>query len=218
MLNLSATKIRLFGLIFVLLCVVSSAHASRRDTLCTTYKSGTYHTCCIRSLKADAAKADSLVDLLIYQFRTDPDLLFEWVFKGLGNEQKQKERKEVQLHFAKTEFDPLTSVGTLWMNVEVPGVKTFKDVPVKSKIVKKLHNDFESTTTMDILYSSSLLKKANGTLLVKNDNGIVTLQFDCYVTFGWFFNIFVTNRRYRNLIEWRVKGMIDNFKETLRKA
>lgn len=71
---------------------------------------------------------------------------------------------------------------------------------------------------MDILYSSSLLKKANGTLLVKNDNGIVTLQFDCYVTFGWFFNIFVTNRRYRNLIEWRVKGMIDNFKETLRKA
>lgn len=194
-----------------LLLMSLSLQAAKNDTLFTRYGKGIYHTCVIRHVKADMVAADSLVDLLIYQFRTDPDLLFDWAFKGLGNDQKLKERKEVQLHFKKTEYDGQSSIGTMWVDVEVPGVKTFHDVAVKSRILKSSVPNEQSRATMEVFYSNSLLKDAHGTLFVyKEANNTITIRMDMYVTFGWFFNIFITQRRYRNIVEWRARDFVNN--------
>lgn len=202
-----------------LLLASLSLKAAKSDTLYTHYERGIYHTCAICHVKADIRAADSLVDLMIYQYRTDPDLLFEWVFKGLGNDQKQQERKEVMLHFVKTEYDGHSNIGTMWVDVEVPGIKTFRDVAVRSKILKSSVPGQQSHATMEILYSNSLLKDAHGTLLVcDNNNGMLTIRMDMYVTFGWFFNIFITQRRYRNIVEWRAKGFVDNMAEAFHAA
>ena len=33
------------------------------------------------------------------------------------------------------------------------------------------------------------------------------------VTFNWFFNLFITQRRYADLIEWRITGFLNNMKQ-----
>jgi hypothetical protein len=31
--------------------------------------------------------------------------------------------------------------------------------------------------------------------------------------FGWFFNIFITKKRYKSIIEWRIKKFSENIKD-----
>ncbi|MDO4190399.1 MAG: hypothetical protein Q4D14_01755 [Bacteroidales bacterium] len=204
--------------VLLFLAVAPCLFAARGDTLFTNYSKGTYHTCAVRYVDAQMAPTDSLVDLLIYQFRNDIEPIFDWAFKGLGNSQSDKERREVQLYFRRFAFDEKTSVGTFWADIVVPGVKTFKDVEVKSRILKNVVPDKQITTTMEIFYSNSILKDAHGTLrIVKVDNQLA-VRIDTFVTFGWFFNIFITQRRYRNLLEWRVAGFVDNLSEAFNMA
>lgn len=34
-----------------------------------------------------------------------------------------------------------------------------------------------------------------------------------HIRFGWFFNIFITQKRYRDIVEWRMQGFMNNMRD-----
>ncbi len=156
-----------------------------------------------------------MVDDLISQFRGDPDQLFEWAFKGLGKQKGEKnEKNEVLIELNQALYDTATHVGTLVMDIVVPGLTTFDDVNIESLVTQRELNDTVFEVFVDIFYSNSLLKKAYGTFFVEEcREGGTYLSIDIHIRFGWFFNLFITQRRYRNIVEWRTDGFLKNLKE-----
>lgn len=183
------------------------------DSLKTQYSKGTFHTYCEVLTLADMQTADAVVNDFISQFRGDPELLFEWALKGVGK-QEDDEKDAVLLVLKSTVYDPQTSVGTIKTDIVVPGLTTFKDVDIESKVTKEQLNDGSIRVIVDVYYSNSLLKKAYGTYhICPNGSEKVILKIHTYIRFGWFFDLFITQRRYRNLAEFRVDKFMDNMRK-----
>jgi len=57
------------------------------------------------------------------------------------------------------------------------------------------------------------LKNGFGTITVvpqkDNEQLLVT---NVRIKFGWFFNIFITKKRYKSIVEWRIKKFTENLK------
>ena len=181
----------------ILICMIAAgAHASRSDTIFSYYRKGEHVT--YGCIYADARKEvcmDMVADL-ISQFRGNPDQLFGWAFKGLGRQEGDgNEKNEVLIQLNQALYDPSTQIGTLVMDIIVPGLTTFDDVNIESRVTQKDLNDTVSEVSVDIFYSNSLL------CVTKN------------VRFGWFFNLFITQRRYRNIVEWRTDGFLKNLRD-----
>lgn len=200
----------------ILICMIAAgAHASRSDTIFSYYRKGEHvtHGC----IYADARKEvcmDMVADL-ISQFRGNPDQLFGWAFKGLGRQEGDGNGKnEVLIQLNQALYDPSTQIGTLVMDIIVPGLTTFDDVNIESRVTQKDQNDTVSEVSVDIFYSNSLLKKAYGTFFVtQSSEGGTYLSIDIHIRFGWFFNLFITQRRYRNIVEWRTDGFLKNLRD-----
>ena len=157
--------------------------------------------------------ADAVVNDFISQFRGDPELLFEWALKGVGK-QEDDEKDAILLVLKSTVYNPQTSVGSIKTDIVVPGFTTFRDVDIESKVTKEQLKDGSIRVTVDVYYSNSFLKKAYGTYhIYPNGSDKVTLKIHTYIRFGWFFDLFITQRRYRNLAEFRVDKFMDNMRK-----
>ena len=196
--------------LITILSVVQLNARSFTDSLATTHQKGVFHTYCQRATITDKNTAEEVVDDFISEFRGDPELLFKWALKGVG-QQNDTEKDAVILLFKETTFSPATSIGVIKTDVIVPGFTTYKDVNIESRVTKqKLHNE-EVRVNVDIFYSNALLKKAYGTYhIIPIEENKVLICMNTYVRFGWFFDLFITQRRYRNLMEFRVGKFMDN--------
>lgn len=178
----------------------------------TTYTKGTYHTECTVEVNAPVAEANKVVDRLVYEFQSDPDALFEWAFVGTG-QQHDTEKDAFILHWDSVLYVPERNYSRIEMEVKVPGVRTFKDVVLESIVTDSLRGD-NRDVRVDIMYAGNLLKQAYGNFHVTPaGTGTCTLSMDLHIRFGWFFNIFVSRRVYRNVVEWRVERFMNNLKE-----
>lgn len=188
------------------------AVAAPPDTLMTVYEKGVFHTSCRVLAQCDVVTADDVVDDFIRQFRGDPELLFEWALKGVGK-QNDSEKDAIILKLKSTVFDSVTSVGAIKTDIIVPGFTTFRDIDIESRVTKTLLPDGAVEVEVDVYYTNAFLKKAFGTYrIIPVADGQVLLTMDTYIRFGWFFDIFITKRRYRNLAEFRVQGFMDNMR------
>jgi len=67
--------------------------------------------------------------------------------------------------------------------------------------------------TANIIYSSLLLKHALGTVtIIQQKNNQLLFITNVSIKFGWFFNIFITRKRYKSIVEWRIKKFTENLK------
>lgn len=201
--------------IFIVTCCILSCFtvkAQKSDTLYSYRQDGAFHTFCGVEAKCSNAIANEVVDDFISQFRGDPELLFEWALKGVGK-QNDKERDEVLLELKRTTFDPETSIGVIVADIKVPGLRTFKDINIESRVTKNELPDGITEIVVDIFYSNALLKKAYGTYrIVPQSDGTQFFDITINIKFGWFFDLFITKKRYCSIIEWRAKGFMENMR------
>ncbi|MCM1035489.1 MAG: hypothetical protein NC038_05715 [Paludibacter sp.] len=181
-------------------------------TVLTTYVKGMYNTDCALSVNASAAEANQVVDRLIYEFQRNPDLLFDWAFVGTG-QQNDAEKDAFVLHWNNVLYVPERNYSRIDMEVQVPGIRSFKNIVLESMVTDTLIG-LQRNVRVDIFYAGNLLKEAYGNFCVMPiaDNQC-TLSIDLHIRFGWFFNIFVSRRVYRNVVEWRVERFMSNLKE-----
>ena len=191
--------------------------AKSNDTIFTTYEKGLFFTEVTARVNTTFENAQSVVNLFIEQFSTDFNKLFKWAFADLGEQKDDEEKNAFLLEVKSTEFDKITGISTVIADVVVPKVKRFKDVKISSKVIQTSDSATFSNVYIDIFYSNSLLKKAYGTFLVQKKNGEVFITTDMYIRFGWFFNIFVTKKMYKKVVEWRLGQFLNNFKIEMEK-
>ncbi len=200
-------------ILFILLIITPSLYLFGRDSVSTYYQQGEFISYCSVVTEVPLKVADSVVDDLISQFRGDPGLLFEWAFKDLGKQPGDKSKNEVLIKLKLATFDKMTGKSLLLTDVIVSDYTTYENVAIESKVTKTKMNSGKTRVFVDIFYSNALLKKAYGTFfVVPLDENRVMMSVQIHVRFGWFFNIFITQKRYRNLVEWRMKGFMNNMR------
>lgn len=178
----------------------------------TTYLKGAYQTECTVEVNAPVAEVNKVVDRFIYEFQSNPDQLFEWAFVGM-EQQHDAEKDAFILQWDSVLYAPERHYSRIYMEVKVPGIRTFKNVVLESSVTDTMYGDVRDVR-VDIMYAGNLLKQAYGDFrVIPVTENTCTLSIDLYIRFGWFFNLFVSRRVYRNVVEWRVERFMDNMKE-----
>jgi hypothetical protein len=203
--------LRLLIVIFTML-MSCPIWANTSDTTFTQYENGEYTTVSVKRVKASNTAAINAVQDLVEQFENEPSKLFDWALKDLGF-QGQKD-KELILNLKSATFDKKTGITHGLVDVIVPGITSFKDIKVDAIVEAKTSATGVTKAIADVLYSDMLLKKAYGQIFVVPHRGNeVVITSILKTKFGWFFNIFITQKRYKSIIEWRVKKFTENMCE-----
>lgn len=204
---------RVKKLIFcILFCAIFANLSAEKNILTTNKEDGFYKTYCQKIIHCSNRIANEVIDDFIGQFRGNPDLLFEWALKDLG-QQNDEEKDEVLLILKQAIFNPETGIGHIYCDIKVPGIKTFKDIDIESKVTKTIKENGSTYILVDIFHSNIFLKKAFGTFVIKpQSDGNQLFAITINVKFNWFFDLFITKKKYKSLIEWRAEGFVKNLK------
>ncbi len=177
----------------------------------TTYSSRTFHTEKIFAIEASVDSVNVVVDRFVYELQTNPELLFDWVFAGTG-EQGDTVKDALQLVFYETHYVPEEQHGYLHLDIKTNGKVRFQDMVLETWASDSMRNHTRDLRIkMDV--SSRLIDNANINFHITPITDTTTLlSFDSHLKFGWFFNLFISRRTYRNVIEWRFDTFLENLK------
>ena len=199
-------------ILFLLLpLIIFHINASPIDSISTVYKNGEFVTYC--QIKVDSS--DSINHTVLrdfdYQMRYDLDALFGWALKGLN---LRKEKNELMVfYFKSTKYNKETNIIRGIGDVIVPGIITFPNIIVDSRLTNIKYTNGKKAINIDLLYSDGFLKNMFGTFTVfPNRNNSAWFVLETHIRFGWFFNIFITQKRFKSIMEWRLKRLVRNMK------
>ena len=123
------------------------------------------------------------------------------------------ERDEVVITIKESTFDKMSGLCHMVADIEVSRVTTFRDIALDSRVLQTKLADGTTRVDVDIFYSNSFLKKAYGTFFVKPlSDTRCEMRIQIHVRFGWFFNLFITQKRFRNIVEWRMQEFMRNLR------
>ncbi len=195
-------------LIFTLVCFFSIL-ASPTDSVSTYYKDGAFISQYQRKIKISNKIVSAVTSDLVSDFHTTPGNLFNWALKDLGL-QGHKDN-ELIIVLKSSINDPKTNVTHGLFDVVIPGLTSFDNIKMDGIIQKTMYSNGQTKVTADIIYSSFVLKKAYGTLTIipLNNNEQLYIS-NLKIEFDWFFNLFITKRRYKTIVEWRIKKFTEN--------
>jgi len=204
--------IKIFSLILLFLLPAALIKASPTDSTATFYKDGEFTTYCHVWVNASDTVCNAVSKDYDYQMRYNLDALFPWALKGMN---LRKEKNELMMfYFKSTSFNKETSVLRGIGDVIVPGVITIPNIYVDCKLTGKPSNTGRNTVYLNLLSSNGFIKNMNNSFSIlpsKNKGNWFVLE--AHVKFGWFFNIFITQKRFKIIMEWRLKRFIHNLKE-----
>jgi hypothetical protein len=198
------------SLLLIFVCVYT-VYAANSDSISTTYQDGEFTTqYTIKTNYAPKVTAE-VADYLVSDFHNRPGNLFNWALKDMG---LQNKRNELIIVFRDSENDIKTGITHGKFDVVVPNFTTFSNIKVDAIVTKTKYGNGVTKVNANIIYSSLLLKSALGTLsIVPLENNEQLLVTNVTIKFGWFFNLFITQKRYKSIVEWRIKKFAENIKK-----
>ena len=201
---------KIYSVCIVLIVFVSVLYAGTTDSISTVYYDKEFHSQYQTKVRVSSKVAGEVADYLVNDFHTAPGNLFNWALKDLGLQNKNDELIFV-LKSSDTDFKTGITYGVF--DVVVEHITSFKDVKVNAIVAKTRYANKEIKVSADIIYSSLLLKKAIGTIkFIPQNKDEQILVTNVSLKFGWFFNIFITKKRYNSIVEWRIKKFTENIK------
>lgn len=158
-----------------------------------------------------------------YQFQACPDSLFEWAYKNLGepgvkeSSGKTKESKDaIQLHYKDRKYDAKTKTGDVAIDIYVLGVRWWKDQHLGTKytLTRPANAKYPLTAHMTATYSGSILEGGNIIFRMEPISSTRTrIHYEFDITFGRVLSAFISDKTWRNAIEWRFETILDNIIE-----
>ena len=196
--------------------LILSILASPTDSISTVYRDGEFITYCQVWVKASDSISNVVINDFDYQMCYNLDELMGWALKGLN---LRKERNDLMIfYFKSTSFNKETGILRGIGDVIVPGIITFPNIIVDSKHYHKKTTKGKNTVSIDLHYSDGFINKMFATLTNNPRNakgGWYTLE--THIRFGWFFDIFITQKRFPKIMEWRLKRLIYNLRDEAEK-
>jgi len=107
----------------------------------------------------------------------------------------------------------MTGVFCILSDVMIADKVVARDIVIEGDMIKTKNADGSLNVKISIHKSNFLIKKAHGTFFVLPQKVGFLYVMRVNVTFNWFFNLFITQRRYADLIEWRITGFLNNMKQ-----
>lgn len=202
---------KFFFLLFFFFCYLLKVVANYNDTVFTVYQNREFITTCRLQVNASDSVSSAVVDDFLNQTRYDLDELYKWALKGLNLRGEKNEL--IVFNFKSTSYNKETGVIHGLGDVTVPYVTTFRNIAVDSKMDKMKTERGNILVNINVLYSDAFLKKTYGYFSVRqlsNSKSVYTLQ--THVEFGWFFDFFITQSRFKKIMEWRFERLLKNIK------
>lgn len=195
------------------LCTTLTLYASPTDSISTVYKNGEFVTYCQISVNASDSISNEVINKFVYQMCYDLDGLFTWGLKGMSLANGKDEL--LKFDFKTTKFDKKTSILRGIGDVIVPGITTFPNIYVDSKVTQRKYNTGRRDVRLDLVTANPFIKKMAGvyTFIPRGNNKTAGYVLETHIQFGWFFDIFITQYRYKKIMEWRLRKLVRNMKE-----
>lgn len=202
------------------------------STILTTYQKGVYYNEGHVDVQCSQVEANALLDSLIADFATDPSHLFQWAFYATG-EQKDTRKNSFTISYDSVHYDVPAQLLTMNVTVYSPRGKadpmTIESVLSDSRRVNGLMPDtlggvgYSSPRVIvfEVDYPGNLVKWCGAELTLQPSAdtdphavGTQHLQLLTHCKFGWFFNLFIGRKMYRNTVEWRMEQFLENLRCT----
>jgi hypothetical protein len=178
-------------------------------TILTSLKDGMFHTAYETDVQACAEACNTVVDDMIYCLQTDPELLSEKYFAGLGM-QKDTKKNSFYLHWKESTYVPEQQYSRLVLDILVNEKPFLKDVVVEAFVADTMAGE-RRDIRVDIRYAGNLIKEAYGSFHVEpTGDQTARIGMDVHLRFGWFFRMFITRKVYSETIDWRLMRFVQN--------
>ena len=178
-------------------------------TILTSLKDGMFHTAYETDVQACAEACNTVVDDMIYCLQTDPELLSEKYFAGLGM-QKNTKKNSFYLHWKESTYVPEQQYSRLVLDILVNEKPFLKDVVVEAFVADTMAGE-RRDIRVDIRYAGNLIKEAYGSFHVEpTGDQTARIGMDVHLRFGWFFRMFITRKVYSETIDWRLMRFVQN--------
>ncbi len=156
-----------------------------------------------------------------YQFQACPDSLFSWAYLGTGElevaESKNKESRDaIQLRYKERVYDEKQKTGDVAIDIYVLGVRWWKDQHLGTKYTKEVptKGQYPVTSHMVATYSGSILEGGNFVMRMEPVSPTSTrVHYEFTLTFGKVLSAFISDKTWRNAVEWRLSMILDNLVE-----
>jgi hypothetical protein len=156
-------------------------------------------------------ECNKTVDEMIYYLQTNPELLSQNFFGGLGK-QEESTKNAFYIAWKESEYDAAKRYSKLVLDVLVDEKPFLKGLVVECMVTDTMLG-VQRDIRVDIHYAGNLLKQAYGTFHLKpTSEGVTQLAMDVHVKFGWFFRIFISRKVYSDTIDWRLVRFVTNLK------
>jgi hypothetical protein len=199
-------------LLFLFLLIIFKTKATPQDSISTVYKDGEFITYSQVWVNASDSISNRVSNDFVYQMHYNLDELFGWALKGMN---LRKEKNELMIfYFKSTSYNKESHIIRGIGDVIVPGIITFPNIIIDSRLSERKFTTGKSTINIDLLYSDGFLKKMFGrfTIIPKRNNASL-FTLETHIRFGWFFNIFITQTRFKKIMEWRLKKFVHNLRD-----
>lgn len=180
-------------------------------TILTTFSDGMFHTSYETEVGADFEACNAVIDDLINCLQTDPKLLSEKYFVGVGMQGDSK-KNVFYLEWKESFYAPERQYSRLLLDVLVNEKPFLKDVVIEAFVADSLSGD-RRDIRVDIHYAGMLIKEAYGSFHVQPiSEETAVIGMDVHMKFGWFFRIFISRKVYSETIDWRLARFVQNLK------
>jgi len=205
------------SLFFTFLFLFQYGYATSNDSISTRYNKGVFNSYCQLSTSANDSVANAVVNQFVHQMCYDIKGLFKWGLKGMSLKNEKDEL--LVFDFKRTVYSKQTGILKGIGDVIVPGVTTINDVSVDSKLTIRTYTSGKREVKLDLAKSNLFIKSMSGSFyfVPKGDNKTGYFQIRTNISFSWFFDVFITQKRYQSIMEWRLRQVMLNLREEAEK-
>ncbi len=192
----------------------------------TTYHAGVYETIGEVDMHCTKTEANDIFDAMMRDLEHDPGQLFEWAFYGTGEQKDDSRKQGFVIHYDTVRYFPLPEILSVDLTLISPRGKT-SGLHAEPTLSDSRHiqgvlptepvgvgYDSPRSLFISITDFSSMLKFCDATLTLTPGDSVQHLDIHTHCKFGWFFNLFISRKMYRNTIEWRVQQFLENLRCT----
>jgi len=184
-----------------------------KDEVYSEYGEGRYfHTYCTYMAKAPFHIANEVLDEVFNGMTKAPTTNLKWAFGGLGDVGAEE---DVLIYEKGVSYNPNSSEYFLNLLIIVKNEKEMQ-VEVCGELKNVSQIPGEKTICLAITKKIKILQ--DGKIIVTaiphtNNTSIITLHSQ--LRFGWFFNLFFTQNRYKSIMEWRFDSFLKNVRNRM---
>ena len=132
----------------------------------------------------------------------------EWAIKGLSG--KEDGKNMIRINLESIEFKPDTHIYDLILDVYVNIIRRQFTILVSVLMKYEVDSNGNPYIVAEVSNPNFFLKNADGTFYIRQTEGKKQFAVQSSVSFGWFFNLFISTSNYSSIAEWRIQTFLEN--------